>query len=361
MSATNGDVFNDLFVLEMANNHWGKLDRGLKIINDYGKIVRDNGVHAAIKLQIRDVDSFIHKDYLDSDMRYIKKTLATKMSFDDYATLVEQIKRVGCIPMATAFDEKSVDVCIKLGLKALKIASSDLDDWVLIEKMAKAGLPVSVSTGGSNVKQIDEVVEFFENKNIPLAINHCVSIYPTENKDLNLNQIDYLKTRYPGHVIGLSTHELNKDLQSSVFVAYSKGARTIERHIDIDYEKVPISPYCSLPEDVDSMFKAYLMAKEKCGKPGDSKIIPPRCEIEYLDALVRGVYAKTDLHKGDVLTEDNTYLAIPLHKGQISCREIKYGEKVKNDVNKDSSVTLDSIETGHYDSERIELIKNRGL
>ena len=108
-----GTIFNDLFVLELANNHWGKLNRGLKIIDDYAEVVHNNGVKAAIKLQIRDVDNFIHKDFLNSDLRYIKKTLATKMSFDDYAAMVKRIREQGCIPMATAFDEASVDACIK--------------------------------------------------------------------------------------------------------------------------------------------------------------------------------------------------------------------------------------------------------
>jgi len=74
-------IFEDLFVLELASNHWGKLARGLKIISDYGQVVRFNGVRAALKLQFRDVDSFIHKDFRDrTDIRYIKKTLDTQMS-----------------------------------------------------------------------------------------------------------------------------------------------------------------------------------------------------------------------------------------------------------------------------------------
>ena len=57
------DIFEELFVLELANNHWGDVDRGLKIISDFSKIVRFNNVKATIKLQVRDVDSFIHKDF----------------------------------------------------------------------------------------------------------------------------------------------------------------------------------------------------------------------------------------------------------------------------------------------------------
>ena len=97
--------FKDLFVLELANNHWGNVDRGLKIIRDFGTIVKHNNVKAAIKLQFRDVENFVHKDFRDHDSRYIQKTLATKLSDSEYEILVDEIKNVGCIPMATPFDE----------------------------------------------------------------------------------------------------------------------------------------------------------------------------------------------------------------------------------------------------------------
>ena len=100
-----------------------------------------------------------------------------------------------------------------------------------------------------------------------------------------------------------------------MLIAYAKGARTFERHIDIDYEGVPVSPYCTLPEQADQWFKAFKKAQEMCGAPGTAKRLPPRREIEYLDQLVRGVYAKTDLPAGHVLNEKDVYLAIPLAQG----------------------------------------------
>ena len=67
-------IFEDLFVLELANNHWGNMERGKKIIDDFSRIVRFNNIKAAIKLQFRDVDNFIHKDFKNrEDIRYINK------------------------------------------------------------------------------------------------------------------------------------------------------------------------------------------------------------------------------------------------------------------------------------------------
>jgi len=205
---TGADIFNELFVLEIANNHLGSVERGLKIITAFGQVVRFNNVRAAMKLQIRDVDNFIHKDFRHrSDIRYIKKTVDTQLTLDEYTTLVKAIRQANCLPMATPFDERSVEVCCELGIQILKIASSDLNDWMLIEKIATAKKPVIVSTGGSSLKDIDDLVRFFENRHIPLAINHCVSLYPSEDNELEMNQIDFLRNRYPEHVIGFSTHE----------------------------------------------------------------------------------------------------------------------------------------------------------
>jgi len=357
----NRDFFEDLFVLEMANNHWGRLERGKKIVDDFAHVVRYNGVRASIKLQLRDVGSFIHKDFLTADNRYIKKTLDTRMSRDDFSNLVEYIRASGCIPTATPFDEASVDFARELDLPMLKIASSDLNDWILIEKIATTRKPVIASTGGSSLKDIDDLVTFFENRRIPLAINHCVSLYPSEDGQLELNQIDFLRNRYPGITIGFSSHEYH-DWSSSIMMAYAKGARTFERHIDIDADGIPVSPYCTLPEQCDMWFKSYKKAKEMCGAPGTDKRIPTDGEVEYLDALVRGVYARHDLPKGHLLKEEDVYLAVPLLKGQLSCRELIAGEALSEGITVDHPLMIDHLDNPYSRTSALkEQILARGL
>ena len=215
---------------------------------------------------------------------------------------------------------------------------------MLIEKIAAAKKPVIVSTGGSSLKDIDDLVQFFDNRRIPLAINHCVSLYPSEDHELEMNQIDFLRERYPEHVIGFSTHECH-DWTSSMLIAYAKGARTFERHVDIDSDGVKVSPYCSLPDQVDQWFKTFHQAKAMCGAPGTQRRLLPRKEIEYLDALVRGVYAKADLPEGHILGDDDVYLAIPLQKGQISCRELMRGEVLLKPIRKDAPILIDAIDS----------------
>ena len=115
-------------------------------------------------------------------------------------------------------------VVVLIGIEIMKIASSDINDWLLIEKIAETKKPTVVSNGGSSLKDLDDLVEFFNKRNIPLAINHCVSMYPCDDCDLELNQVEFLKKRYPDNIIGLSTHE-HTDWTSSIMIAYSKGAR----------------------------------------------------------------------------------------------------------------------------------------
>lgn len=356
-------IFQDLFVLELANNHWGNLERGLKIIEQFSHVVRFNNVKAAIKLQFRDVDNFIHKDFKErTDIRYIKKTMATKLSVEDYAIMVQAIHSGSCLTMATPFDEASVQLCDQLNLDLIKIASSDINDWILIEAIAKLGKPVIVSTAGSSVKNIDDMVHFFDKRRIPLAINHCVAQYPTNMEELELNQIDYLKNRYPNHVIGFSTHGYNEDLSSSMMIAYAKGARTFERHIDIQMDDYEISPYCSQPIDIDRMIKSVKKAIRMGGSSGVERRTIPSKETQYLNELVRGVYAKKDLPVGHHINDEDVYLAIPLQKGQLSCRELIRGEVLLNSVKKDQKITIDDIDSPYSKNDEMrQLILDRGI
>ncbi len=361
----NNSIFDDLFVLEMASNHQGNLARGLMIVDQYSKIVRFNNVRAAIKLQFRDLDNFVHKDFVNrTDIRYVQRVADTKLAKAEFATLVDAIVRSGCIPMSTPFDEKSVDWCVEFGIPIIKVASADNNDWTLLEKIAKTRKPVIVSLGGMSQKDNDDLVTFFEHRNIPLALNHCVAAYPHEDSECELNQITFLRNRYPNHVIGYSCHEYH-DWTSSIQIAYAMGARTFERHVDINDDGFEVAKYSSLPHQIDTWFKSWHKAREMCGHAGTQRRVPLAREIAYLDSYVRGVYAKRDLEKGQLIIEDDIYLAIPLQKGQISSRELmlgRYGHRLLADIKKDTPLTIDSLDTPYANNPELKkTIYDRGL
>lgn len=353
-------IFENLFVLELANNHWGSLERGKQIVREFSKVVKENKVKAAIKLQFRDVENFIHKDFktdgtgieltkLPKRTRYIQKTSKTKLTYDEIRELIEYIRKHDCIPMSTPFDEKSVDLCVELDLPIIKIASSDINDWILLNKIARTRKPVIISTGGANDKQIDDVIKFFINRNIAIAVNHCVSKYPSEDNELELDQIDYLKQKYPDLVIGLSTHEYH-DWHSSMYISYAKGARTWERHIDIPYpaghEQTEVSNYCSLPHQADEWFKAFNKAVMMCGTASNERRIIDKKEAEYLFALYRGLYLKHDIKRGSKITIDDLYSAIPYQKeiGQLSSRDFIEDDCITSkDLKKDQPLLKNDI------------------
>jgi N-acetylneuraminate synthase len=151
-----------------------------------------------------------------------------------------------------------------------------------------------------------------------------------------------------------------------MFISYAKGARTWERHIDINYQNIVVSKYCSLPEQCDIWFKAFKKCCEMTGGNNYSRRTISQKEIQYLDKLVRGVYAKKDLKKGYVFTkesfEKDFYLAIPLKKGQLSCREFMNSEKLITNIKADQPLTINDID-GPYNENPIlkKLIINRGL
>jgi N-acetylneuraminate synthase len=352
------NLFNDLFVLEAANNHLGSIERGLRIVTEYGHVVRYHGVKATIKLQLRDPNTFVHKDFRErEDIRYIKKCMQCRMPREHFKSLAEAIRSYGCIVSATAFDEPSVDLAEEIGCKILKIASSDVTDWGLLEKIASKRIPVIASLGGTSLEDMDKIVDFFGKRGIPLGINHCVAIYPTEDEELDLNQIDFLRQRYPGMTIGLSTHE-HGDWHTSMAISYAKGARMWERHVEVDHDGIKVSPYCSLPHQIDEWFRTYAKVKAMCGAPGTEKRIPPRKEIEYLNSLVRGAYAYRAIPAGHVIQRGDLYLAVPLQKGQLSCREFILGERLTKWLDKDAPLTVDHID---LDPSLKNLIADRGL
>ena len=104
---------------------------------------------------------------------------------------------------------------------------------------------------------------------------------------------------------------------------------------------------------MDQWFKAFQRAREMCGGSAGGRRVVARRETEYLDALVRGAYAKRNLEPGYVFSKDtfvrDFYLAIPLLKGQLSCREVMNGEQLTQGIDADQPLTIDHID-GPYNS-----------
>ena len=131
------DLFDELFTFEMANNHQGSVAHGLKIIEAMARIGRTHQVKVAVKLQFRDLDSFIHPDFQDrADLPHNPRFLGTRLTTSEFRELVNAIRAEGLISMATPFDETSVGTCLDLGIQIIKVASCSATDWPLLDAIA---------------------------------------------------------------------------------------------------------------------------------------------------------------------------------------------------------------------------------
>ncbi|NTU90127.1 MAG: spore coat protein, partial [Actinobacteria bacterium] len=310
----------NLFILEMANNHMGNVDHGIEVIRAFGEVCRKYQFPVAFKLQYRDLDTFIHPSMQGrDDIKYIKRFSETRLSREEFNRLVAEMMEQGFITMSTPFDEPSVDVIESQGLDIIKIASCSFNDWPLLERVVKSERPIILSTAGAKLEDIDRVISFMQHRAKDFAILHCVGEYPTPDENLHLSQIDYLRRRYPGVRIGFSTHE-NPDNTDIVKLAVAKGASIFEKHVGLPTSEYPINAYSASPQQVDAWLAAASYALTICGE-GASRLPENPQESASLRSLRRGVFARRKISSGEVIGREDVYFAFPPEEGQFTAND----------------------------------------
>ena len=311
-------IQNDLFIFEMANNHQGDVEHGIKIIKAMSQIAKKFNLTAAVKLQYRQLDSFIHPDKKkDTKAKHIGRFLSTRLANEQFLTLVNTIKEEGMLSLVTPFDEASVDVIEEHNVDMIKIASCSADDWPLIARIAKSDKPVIASTAGLELWQIDNLVSYLSNRVNDLSVLHCVGIYPTPNEKLHLNFLNTMIKRYPKIKIGYSGHEAPENTDV-IKVAASKGARVFERHVGLPTETIKLNGYSMNPKQTEKWVQSYFDVKSIMGN--DIKEISED-EIQSLLSLKRGVFLNKDLKKGSFISEKDVFYAMPCQDGQVTSGE----------------------------------------
>jgi len=317
--------FTDLFIFEMANSHQGSVEHGIDIIKAMSRIARKYNIKAAVKLQYRNLDTFIHPDYKErTDIKHIPRFMSTRLNFDQFTQLVDAIHEEGLIAISTPFDEASVEWCMDQGIDIIKVASCSSLDWPLLTQIAATHKPVIISTGGKTLSDIDKLYNFFIHKGTEFAFLHCVAEYPAPREHLQLDFIDRMNRRYPEVTIGYSGHE-NPDDIIVPMLATSKGAKIFERHVGLPTETISLNNYSMNPEQTDRFVKAVLDAKLICEtKKEDGKYISQE-EIDSLNSLMRGVYLNKVVKKGDVITKEDVFFAMPCQEKQTNSGEFSDG------------------------------------
>ena len=353
-----GVNFNKLFIFEMANNHAGDLKHGIGIIREIAKVCKKYDFQFGFKLQYRELDTFIHPDFKGrKDIKYVKRFEETRLSEEELKALKEEICSAGFMPLCTPFDEKSVDLIEKHSFSIIKVGSCSFTDWPLLERIAQADLPIIASTASATLEEIDQVVNFFEHRNKNLCIMHCVGEYPTKKVNLQLNQIDLLRGRYPGVAIGFSTHE-EPDNTDSIRVAIAKGARVFERHVAVESEKNAINAYSSTPSQIDKWLQAAQDTYQMEGVEEGRYQITDK-ERRDLGGLKRGVFARVDLKKGDKINNQSIFYAIPCEEGQLVANNIsKYIEYILDkDLKAGEAINLKDLKVRNLREKVLKIIK----
>ena len=309
-------IFDQLIIFEMANNHQGDVSHALNIIHKLGEISRTYQINAAIKFQYRNLDTMIHPDYKDrKDVKHIPRFLSTRLTNSQFKLLVDAVKQEGLRTMCTPFDEDSVDVCIEHGIEILKIASCSAIDWPLLEKVAASKKPVIISTAGKSYLDMDNIHSFLTHRDVDFAMLHCVGIYPVQEKDVQLSNIDRMIARYRNVPIGYSGHESPENM-TIVQMAVAKGANIFERHVGHATESITLNGYSTDVDQIHHWIEAIQQAYQICGRK-DQKIISKE-EIQSMNELARGCFAKVPIQKGQPIKRTDVFFAMPCQAGQTT-------------------------------------------
>src|SRR3990167_9381613 len=119
------------YIFEMANNHMGSVEHAKRIVDEFAVLVKKYTLTAGIKLQFRQLDTLIHKDFQDSDIKHIKRFRETRLTKEQFSEIVTYIRKKGLLTIATPFDNESLQWINDLHIDILKIASTSIDDWPL--------------------------------------------------------------------------------------------------------------------------------------------------------------------------------------------------------------------------------------
>jgi sialic acid synthase SpsE/mannose-6-phosphate isomerase-like protein (cupin superfamily) len=331
-----------LFIFEMANNHMGRVDHALAIIEALHEVARDFPFSCAVKLQYRSIEDGIHPAYRERyDLKFVKRFSETRLSWDQYKEIKDAIVSKGFLAICTPWDEVSVDRIAEHGYDFLKVPSCYLTDWPLLEKIVQTDLPLIASTAGVGLRDIDRVVSFFRHRNKKFSLMHCVGQYPTPDDNLQLNQIELLRSRYSNVEVGYSTHE-RPDNTEAVKIAVGMGARMFEKHVGLEAEGIQLNAYSANPEQVRRWMQAASEALSMCGTEGERYEFGG-LEMSTLKDLQRGVFARQDLPAGTKLTGANTFYAMPAVPGQIRANDMsKYVDFTTTEPLAQSAAALES-------------------
>jgi len=332
------------FISEVSSNHSRNIDRAIEFIDIASKIGCD-----AVKFQSWNKKSLI------SSTGYKQNTVFNDSKKKHFGSLEEMVDKYYlrkeqhfelknyCTSKdidfcSTPFSKEEVDLVNELDVEFFKIASMDINNYPLLKHVAQFDRPILLSTGMSNLGEIEKAVTSIEKEgNSKIVILHCVAIYPPENKDLNLKNITMLQNTF-GYPVGFSDHSLGF-VASLASVAL--GACVIEKHFTTDKDLSGWDHQISAnPEEMKKIVEGSKTIHESLG---NFKRIISKDEKKKKKVFRRSIVLNKNLKAEDIIREEDISLKRP--GTGFSIEEIKFvvGKKLKRDFEADYLLTKDDI------------------
>lgn len=329
-------------VAELSANHGQSFDEAVKII----EAAKASGADA-VKIQTYTPDTLT----INCDNQYfrIKKgsIWENRTLYDLYSEaqtpwewqprLKKIADNLGLDLFSTPFDASAVDFLEKMDVPAFKIASFEIVDLPLIQKIAESGKPVILSTGMANLAEIDEAVGVIRSTgNEQLALLKCTSAYPASPVDMNLRTIEHLSRAYKVPA-GLSDHTIEIAVPVA---AVSLGACIIEKHLTLRRSKKgPDSAFSLEPSEFKAMVEAVRTAEQAIGD-----ICYEITEKEEAARLFRrSLFVVEDIKTGQLFTQHNIRSIRPGQGLHTRYLDIILGKKAKGDIARGTPLSWDLI------------------
>jgi N,N'-diacetyllegionaminate synthase len=344
-------VGEPLFVIaEIGLNHDGSVDRALTLVDEAAKAGAD-----AIKLQSLYADKLVaaHCPAPLHVRAQSLRELFAHFELDEaaHAQVARRARKQGLVFMSTPFDEAAVDMLERLGCEAFKIASGDLTHLPLIERVARTGKPMIMSTGMSTLQEVREAVDCARAAGArTIALLHCVSAYPTPQDQQNLAAIRTLADTF-GLPVGLSDHSSgSRESAVTIATAVALGARLYERHIKSEKDGHAIDEAVSSSA---RQFAAAIAAAEMTRRAlGHGRREPQPAERGNVEASRRALYATRDLQPGDFIGPADVIALRPATGLAPKHRAALIGLRVQRDIAAgEPFTTVDLPGTLHADSD----------
>lgn len=334
-----GSDVKPYLIAEMSNNHMRDIGKAYEIIE-----AAKNAGADAIKLQTYTADSLTidcsKKDFLIPDKLWAGSTYyqlysEITMPTDWNGLLFEKAKSVGITIFSSPFDDASVDLLEALGCPAYKIASFESRDPYFLKKVAGTKKPIILSTGVSNLNDIQESLNVLRACDSgPVAVLHCVSGYPSSTVDMNLAVLRKLQD-LDCAAIGLSDHTRTN---TAALLSVALGGRVIEKHFTL--RRSDGGPDAAFSLEPHEFLKLRISIDEAFDAMGKSSAInEPRLGRHF----ARSLYFVKDLCAGTIISETDVRIIRPGFGLQPKYKDRVIGSKLAKDVEKGDRVTWEKI------------------